>query len=339
MYSITIFKHMPVKALSLLVSTLVLLVSAAAASDALPRHEAADASKSNEALDYVAIVNNKKIPMDEFQLNVDMVKNSYYEMGFRLEDQQLNELKKIILESLIEKELLLQESRTMGIEIDPATIETEIDTIRDNFPDAAGFEQRITEMGYTLDFLRHEIGSNMTIEALIEQELASKVNVSDEEVESYYDSRIESFRVPEQIKARHILIRHESGGREKIEEIMQAVNDGEDFEELASMHSDCPSGQNGGDLGYFSRGQMVEPFEKAAFALEIGEVSDIVETRFGFHIIKTEDQQAEEIKTLEDVKDDVIDEIRRQEVASRLQPYIESLKQKYDVEIMLPEAQ
>ncbi len=330
---------MPVKTLSLLVSTFVLFVSAATASDALPLHEASGASKTIETLDYVAIVNNKKIPMEEFQLNVDMVKNSYHEMGFRLEDQQLDELKKIILESLIEKELLLQESGTMGIEIDPAAIETEIDTIMDNFPDAAGFEQRITEMGYTLDFLRREIGSNMTIEALIDQELASKVNVSDEEVESFYDSKIESFRVPEQIKARHILIRHESGGKEKIEEIRQAINDGEDFEELASMHSDCPSGQNGGDLGYFSRGQMVEPFEKAAFALEIGEVSDIVETRFGFHIIKVEDHQAEEIKILEDVKDEIKDEIKRQEVASRLQPYIESLKQKYAVEIMLPEAQ
>ena len=329
---------MPAKAFLLLVSALILFVSSAAA-DGIPGHDSPGESKSPETLDYVAIVNDKKIPLEEFQLNVDMVKNSYYEMGFRLEDQQLDELKKIILESLIEKELLLQESITMGIEIDPAAIETEIDTIRDNFPDAAGFEQRITEMGYTLDFLRREIGSNMTIEALIEQELASKVNVSDDAVQSFYNDKIESFRVPEQVKARHILVRHESGGREKIEEILQAIKDGEDFEELANMHSDCPSGQNGGDLGYFSRGQMVEPFEKAAFSLEVGEVSDIVETRFGFHIIKVEDHQAEEIKTLEDVKDDVKDEIRRQEVASRLQPYIESLKQKYAVEIMLPEAQ
>lgn len=296
----------------------------------------ANGNAEAEGLEYVAVVNDKKIPMEEFEQNIDMVKSSYDEMGFRLEDHQLDELKKIILDSLIEKELLLQESEARGIQIDPAVVEAEIDKIKNDFPDAAGFEQRIEEMGYTLDFLRSEIRSNMTIEALIEQELASKVTVSEEDIKSFYDANTEKFRTPERIRARHILIGNASGERTKIEEIRNSIQNGADFQELAKEHSDCPSGQNGGDLGYFTRGQMVAPFEDAAFALEIGDVSDVVETRFGYHIIRLEDRQAEETKPLEDVRDTIAKEIRRQGVASRLQPYITSLKQKYTVEIMLP---
>lgn len=289
-----------------------------------------------EAIEYVAVVNDKKIPMEELEQNIDMVRSSYDEMGFRLEDHQLDELKKIILDSLIEKELLLQESVAKGIQIDPAAVEAEIDKIKKDFEDAEAFVQRIEEMGYTLDFLKNEIRSNMTIEALIEQELASKVTVSDEDIKSFYDANIENFQIPERIRARHILIGNTSGERTKIDEIRISIQNGADFQDLAKEHSVCPSAQNGGDLGYFSRGQMVAPFEEAAFALEIGEVSDVVETRFGYHIIRLEDRQAEETKSLEDVKDNIAKEIRRQDVASRVQPYIASLKQKYTVEILLP---
>lgn len=329
MHTKSFFKNSKTRTFSLLVACIGVFITTASFA----------VSENTDALEYVAVVNNKKIPMEEFQLNVDMVKNSYDEMGFHLEEGQLEELKKIILDSLIEKELLLQESEAKGIEIDAAAVEEEIDTIRSGFPDAPAFEKRIQEMGYTLDFLKHEIRSNMTIEALIEQELASKVAVSDEQMKSFYDAGIENFRTPERIKARHILVTNESGGREKIEEIQKEIQEGGDFQKLAEEHSQCPSGQNGGDLGYFSRGQMVDAFENAAFALEIGEVSDIVETRFGYHIIKLEAHQKEETKPLEAVKDDIAKEIRRQEVASRLPPYIESLKQTYPVEIMMPGAE
>lgn len=307
--------------------------------DAIAASQEKEGNTGADAIDYVAVVNDKKISMEEFRRNIDMVKSSYDEMGFNLEDHQLDELKKIILDSLIEKELLLQESRAKGIQIDPAAIEAEIDDIKNDFQGAEGFEQRIEEMGYSLDFLRNEIRSNMTIEALIEQELASKVDVSDEEIQSFYDTKTEDFRIPERIRARHILIGKEPGDRKKIEDIRVSIIEGADFEKLAKEHSDCPSKQRGGDLGYFSRGQMVEAFEDAAFALEIGEVSDVVETRFGYHIIQLEDRQAEETKPIEAVRDTIEKEIRRQAVADRLQPYIESLKQKYTVEIMLPDAQ
>lgn len=291
------------------------------------------ASSDATALEYVAMVNDEKISMDDFQMNIDMVKRSYDEMGFSLEDDQMAELKKIILDSLIEKELLLQESSAKGIEIDPASIEAEIDKIRNDYPDESGFEEKLLEMGYTLDILKREIQTNLIIEALIEQEVASEIDVSDEKIASFYDTQIETFKTPEQIRARHILVTQAAGGREKAEELRDKIQEGGDFQSLAKDHSECPSGQNGGDLGYFSRGQMVDAFEDAAFDLEVGAVSDVVETRFGYHIIKLEDHQTAKTQSLESVKDRIKQEIRRQEVANRLQPYVDSLKQKYSVEI------
>jgi peptidyl-prolyl cis-trans isomerase C len=291
------------------------------------------ATGNPDELQYVAMVNGKKITMEEFQRNVDMVKSGYAEMGFFLEGPQLQEFKKKILNSLIEKELLLQESENKGIVIDPAVIEKEIDEIKSSFPDETGFEEKLREMGYTIDFVRNDIRIGMAIEKLVEQELAEKTEVSSTEIKSFYDSNIENFKTPEQVKARHILVNHESGAKKKIENIKAEIAEGSDFAMLAEKHSACPSGQNGGDLGYFSRGQMVEAFEEAAFGLQAGEVSDIVETRFGFHIIKVEDRRPEETKSFEEVKAGIEQKIRRQNAAAKMPQFIETLKEKYPVEI------
>ena len=86
------------------------------------------------------------------------------------------------------------------------------------------------------------------------------------------------------IRARHILVEHEY----EVKDIQRKLEEGTSFEELARDFSKCPSGQEGGDLGHFSRGQMVKPFEEAAFGLEVGQISDPVKTQFGFHLIKRE---------------------------------------------------
>ena len=107
---------------------------------------------------------------------------------------------------------------------------------------------------------------------------------------------------------------------------------------MAKEHSEGPSSKSGGDLGYFSHGQMVEKFDKAAFALEPGEVSDIVETRFGYHLIKVEDKKPASTKSLDEVKASIKDKLRNEKIMQKLEPYIESLKQKYPVEKNLAEA-
>ena len=285
----------------------------------------------------VARVGEHPIPMDDFDRNLGMIQERYAEMGFKPEGAQLDELKKNVVNNLVEKELLYQESRSKDISVDDDIVEEELDQIRNSFADADAFDEAVQQMGYSIDFLKKEIRTNMAIQALLDQELAAKAEVSEDEIKTFYESKPDNFTTPEQIRASHILIGPDSGGLDKIKEIRASVAKGGDFEQLAKEHSDCPSGQNGGDLGYFGRGQMVDAFEKAAFALEINEISDIVETRFGYHIIRLEERRPEEVKAFDAVKADIETQIRRQKVSDQMQPYMESLQEKYPVEILLPE--
>ncbi len=287
----------------------------------------------------VARVGEHPITMEDFDRNLGMIKERYAEMGFEPEGAQLDELKKNVVNNLVEKELLYQESQSKDIAVDDEIVEEELDQIRNSFADAGAFDDAIQQMGYSIDFLKKEIRTNMAIQALLDQELAAKAEVSEDEIKAFYESRPDNFTTPEQIRASHILVGPESGGLDKIKEINASVAEGGDFEQLAKEHSECPSGQKGGDLGYFGRGQMVDAFEKAAFALEIGEVSDIVETRFGYHIIKLEERRPEEVKAFDAVRADIETQLRRQKVSDQMQPYMESLQEKYPVEILLPEMQ
>ncbi len=296
----------------------------------------ADSAVSDEP-GIIARVGEHSISMEDFDRNLGMIKERYEEMGFKPEGAQLDELKKNVANNLIEKELLYLESRNKDISVDDDIVEEELDQIRNSFADTGAFDEAVKQMGYSIDFLKKEIRTNMAIQALLDQELAAKAEVSEDEIKAFYESRPDNFTTPEQIRASHILIGPDSGGRDKIEGIKASVAEGGDFEQLAKEHSDCPSGQNGGDLGYFGRGQMVDAFEKAAFALEINEVSDIVETRFGFHIIKLEERRPEKVKAFDSVKADIETQIRRQKVSDQMQPYMDSLQEKYPVEILLPE--
>jgi len=147
-----------------------------------------------------------------------------------------------------------------------------------------------------------------------------KPEISNEEAESFYRQNISRYSIPEQRKARHILIKTTaedsedvlSEKREKAEQILELARSGEDFAELARQYSEGPSGPRGGDLGSFSRGRMVKPFDDAAFALDEGAISDIVETQFGFHIIKVEKIEPAHIKTLEEVKAEIASQLQEQ---------------------------
>ena len=228
-----------------------------------------------------------------------------------MSDDQLAALKNDILDGLIEREVLYQESQKAGIKINDQKIDEQLAAIKKRFPSEAEFKTALSKMNLTEDEVKMQISRGLAIRALIEQQIASKIVITDAETKAYYDGNPQMFKQPAQVKASHILIKVDAGAddakkaeaRKKIETVQQKVKAGGDFAELAKEYSEGPSNTRGGDLGFFRRGQMVKPFEDAAFAMKANEVSEIIETRFGYHIIKVYEIKPDQTLAYADVKD------------------------------------
>lgn len=159
--------------------------------------------------------------------------------------------------------------------------------------------------------------------------LLESVDVTDAEIEQFYNAHAEQFDEPTSVQASHILVDDEK----KANDIYDKIMAGEDFEELAREYSTCPSSQRGGDLGTFYPGQMVPEFDQAVFAMEVGDISKPVKTQFGHHIIKVTDKHEAKKHTLSDVKDKVKQELRKIKEQTAYVDKIKSLKDKYEVKI------
>lgn len=180
---------------------------------------------------------------------------------------------------------------------------------------------------------------------LIEKLFPEKLQVSEAEIKEHYEKNLEStYSQPAKVRASHILFgtrnkseEEKAAARKQAEEVLAELKKPDaDFAELARKHSDCPSKQRGGDLDFFPRqGAMVEPFAEAAFALKPGEISDIVETQFGYHIIKTTDRQEASTTSLEDAKEVIREQLHRQKISKQMQAYSAELRE--DAKIVYPE--
>ncbi|MBN2322141.1 MAG: peptidylprolyl isomerase [Spirochaetes bacterium] len=251
-----------------------------------------------------------------------------------------DQLKKDMLETLINNELLYQESLRGGYEPNELKVEMQFSNIKGQFGTEDEFLEMLSQRGYTADSLREELGRVMAIDDYIGGEVATGLDVTQTEVRGYYDENPNFFHEPEALKASHILAMVSDWTDEEqkktayraINDIKKKVDKGESFESLAKEHSDCPSGSQGGDLGYFQKGQMVKPFEDAAFALKVGEISGIVETRFGYHLIKLVDRRPERTVPFDEVKGDIEQYLGEQKVYAKLREIVERLKSEAKIE-------
>lgn len=219
---------------------------------------------------------------------------------------------KDILNSMIENKLILKYAEDNDYDVNEDQVksqaEEQIKKIRAQFKSDEEFTSQLKkETGLSLrelkEFYIKSIREQKLKQMVVEKEIKSKVNVTEAEISEYYQENKENFpKRPEMDELGMIVRKIEPGPKTikkkmiKIEKIKQELNMGEDFAELAKKYSEGPSATNGGDLGYFEKGMMVKPFEDAAFKLKKGEVSDVVRTRFGFHLIKVEDINGEKIR-------------------------------------------
>jgi peptidyl-prolyl cis-trans isomerase C len=187
------------------------------------------------------------------------------------------------------------------------------------------------------------IRKDVIINNLVEKEIISKIAVTEADAKKFYDENGAQFKKDSQVKASHILIGVEptataedkKKAKEQAESILKEIKAGKDFAELAKAQSTCPSKTQGGDLGFFGKGQMVKAFEDTAFGLKKDEVSGVVETQFGYHIIKLTDKKEAETVPFTEVKDKIINFLKNQKIQKGVQELVAAQKDKVKVEKLL----
>ena len=294
----------------------------------------------------VAKVDGIEIKQKEVDTYINFYKKQSTDGELTQNEDELKTLEAYIIDIIIVTRLLEKYAEENNIAVGSEGVDKQIKLIIDSYSSEEDFEKGLKDMGIDRKFLENYFRSLM-LGSKIFNVVTADVIVTDQEVKQYYeDNKNTLFLVPAKLKASHILAifpwvednsEETEEGREealsKIEMVEDKLKDGGDFEDLARQYSDDgTSGENGGDLGYISKGQMVEEFEEALFSLDVGEVSEIVETEYGFHIIKATDRQEEYIQKFDEVEESINTYLLNLHKTEKWEDFIFSLIEEVNIE-------
>ncbi|MEW6363839.1 MAG: peptidylprolyl isomerase [Acidobacteriota bacterium] len=289
----------------------------------------------------VAKVNGEDIKRTDLE---EAVRDAERRAGSPVPAENRDQIYRGVLDSLVGYRLLLQESRTRKIPVTDADVSAKIAEIKGQFPNEQAFTQALAGEGMTPEAMQSRIRQDLSVMKLIDAEVTPKVSVQDADVTGFYDQNRDRFKEGEAVHASHILIRVQENAdaaakkqaRDKIDAILVQLKGGADFAVLAKKDSQDPgSAPNGGDLGFFVRGQMVPAFENVAFSLKPGELSNVVETPFGYHIIKVAEHRPERTVPMLEVSDRIREFLAGQQREAKTKELIDGLKTKATVEILI----
>lgn len=295
----------------------------------------------------IARVNGEAIGKDEFERALG---NLEARAGQPVPAEKRSEVYRGLLDEMIAYKLLLQESKTLKVTIPESDIDSRVKQIQNNFPSEQAFTKALSEQHVTLQQLKDDQREQLLVAKVIDTEVNSRVNVTPKDVDDFYVKNPDKFKEPENVHAAHILIRvppqadagAKAKARAEAEAIRKQIRGGADFAKLAREKSQDPgSAPNGGDLPAFARAKdapnqaMVPQFEETAFKLKPGEVSPVVETQFGFHIIKMVDHRQARTVPLEEARPQLTQILKEQQANDKTVAYINQLKAKSRIEILI----
>lgn len=302
-------------------------------------------SKKNNS-DIVAKVNENNITIEDFKVTLALNKidlESKYgstvwetevENGVKFKDTFKNR----VLKGMIDVEAVCEEAKKDGLTPSEEEIDKAFDELNKNLYANENYKKILEDLKISDTCIKSQVEKTLTIQKYTEN-FDKNLKISDEEMKKYYEEhKVDYYK--DEVKASHILISTvDDNGKElsetkkkeakkKAEEVLKKAKSGEEFSELAKEYSDdSGSAANGGDLGYFTKGQMVQPFEEAAFSLKSGEISGLVESEYGYHIIKVYDKIDKQL-TFDEVKD----EIKKTLTEDKYMESIEAITKKAKVE-------
>lgn len=294
--------------------------------------------------DIIAEIDGVPIGKEGYVLALKGFLRSVNKFGANIDNEAIIKVKKDIIESIVSRETFLHQASKENIQVDDEVVSEKLAQVKAGFPDQAGFHNALKEQGLTEDSLKNEIVKAVTIQSLVEKNILEKINITDEALRDYYDLNQLEFEKEEMVRASHILAKADAKStpeekqkaRERIEEIKAKLNEGADFAKLASTENDdTAAAGNAGDLGVFSKGQMVKEFATAAFSMEPGEISDIIETQFGYHLIKVFERIPAKVVPFEQAKDSIKAKLTQQISGEKIREYIERLRKEFNVKVMV----
>ena len=286
----------------------------------------------------VAKVNTEIITLSSIETRAEALKQKF------AHNYNENQILHEALEMMIDEKLQIQQGKKMGFVVDDITVDAAIRTIEEkNSLENGQLVIMLESEGKSVETYKDNVRNQILVSKITRFELGSRVNVSKREIEKYYHDNQKEFWEPGKVRVKHILILIGKGASEKIrkeknkqiKEILAELKEGKDFAEAAKEYSEDISASIGGDVGFVVRGQMVPEFEKAVYRLKEGEVSDVVTTAYGYHIIKAEEIQKGKTLPFKEVENKIKSILLSKKQESAYKDWIRELRESAFIEISL----
>lgn len=283
-----------------------------------------------------AVVNGYEISAEAVNFELDRLARFYMSHGMTAEELRRNlpKLEAKALEQAIGAKLLLDQAQRLDLPVTAKDVDAEVARVVQQVGGEENYKKALSAQGISEADFRKELEKGARVNMLVNQACAHVADPTEDEVTAFYEAHKAEYVEPHQVLCQHILVKGSNDAAlDKIKEIRERiVNDKADFAEEAKKHSDCPSGAQGGSLGWFGRGMMVPEFDKAAFEMKKGEVSGIVTTEFGYHIIYKADEKGGGQQTIVDVHDQIKDLLRHEARGKAMDAYVADLREKATIE-------
>ena len=289
-----------------------------------------------------AIVNGTEISGEAVGFELDRLVRFYMAHGMTMDEVKKNlpKLEEKALEQAIGAKLLLDRAAQLDIPVTTGDIDAEVAKVVAQVGGEENFHKALEAQKISEADFRKELEKGARVNLLVNQACAHVADPTDDEVAAFFEAHKAEYVIPEQVLCQHILVKTEEkdlpevkeAALRKISEIRARIIAGGDFAEEAKKNSDCPSGAEGGSLGWFGRGMMVPEFDKVAFEMKKGDVSNIVTTQFGYHLIYKADERGGGAQTLVDVHDQIKDLLRHEARGRAMDAFVADLREQAKIE-------
>jgi len=293
---------------------------------------------SKAAADGIAVTVNG-VPIMETDVEADIKKMTAQAPPEYVEKNK-EQIRRQVLDRRIAIQLIDEKSKAAQITITEEDVLAQVNEIvAQQRMSVEEFKKMLQGRGMDYDEWKEQISWGVKLGKLVQAEFGDQLNITDDDANDFYTANAKQFETPEQVRASHILIRPDTADPNtdpneakaealaKAQDLLKQIKEeGADFAELAKVHSQSPSKDQGGDMGFQSRGAWVASFEKVAFELTVGQISDVVETPYGYHIIKVTDRQEAGVKPFEEARDEIIKMLKQRKQGEFFQKYLMQLR-------------